>query len=106
MITIAKATPKIFCSIFWIFIFFREFSSFLLKKVIPFFEILAKPQYKPLSDFSVFEKKVEKLIFYREKSKNSKNRKKNFGRCFGYGNHLSFFKMSKDIFFSEQKNEP
>ena len=79
-----KETPKIVCSIFWIFIFFREFSSFLLKKVIPFFEILAKPQYKPLSTFSVFEKKVEKLIFYREKSKNSKNRTKNFGCCFGH----------------------
>ena len=66
-------------SIFWIFIFFREFSSFLLEKVIPFFEILAKPQYKQLSEISVFEKKVAKLIFYREKSKNSKNRTKNFG---------------------------
>ena len=90
--------PKCFVRFFEFLFFFGEFSSFLLEKVIPFFEILAKPQYKQLSDIWVFEKKVAKLIFYREKSKNSKNRTKHFGCCFGHDLKKEKFLPRKEYF--------
>ena len=76
IMTKLKQHPNFF-SRFFEFWFFPGNRRFLLKKVIPFFEILAKPQYKLLFRFQFLTTKVEKLVFYREKSKNSKNLKKN-----------------------------